>query len=88
MTFHFTVPILPIAHPSRLHCLYLVRYGGTKLERARDLFEQCLEKLPPKEAPEFYIKARPTFSHVPHDQTLCPMDATAHSPQFSIDVKD
>jgi hypothetical protein len=72
VTFHFTVPILPIAHPSCLHCLYLVRYGGTKLERARDLFEQCLEKLPPKEAPEFYIKARPT--HPPMSLTInfCP----------------
>lgn len=36
------------------------RYGGSKLERARDLFEQCLEKLPPQEAPEFYIKVRQT----------------------------
>jgi hypothetical protein len=27
---------------------FLKRYGGTKLERARDLFEQCLENCPPK----------------------------------------
>ncbi|KAJ9583376.1 hypothetical protein L9F63_022283, partial [Diploptera punctata] len=26
---------------------FLKRYGGTKLERARDLFEQCLENCPP-----------------------------------------
>ena len=27
---------------------FLKRYGGSKLERARDLFEQCLENCPPK----------------------------------------
>jgi pre-mRNA-splicing factor SYF1 len=27
---------------------FLKRYGGEKLERARDLFEQCLENCPPK----------------------------------------
>jgi pre-mRNA-splicing factor SYF1 len=27
---------------------FLKRYGGAKLERARDLFEQCLENCPPK----------------------------------------
>ena len=27
---------------------FLKRYGGTKLERARDLFEQCLENCPQK----------------------------------------
>lgn len=29
---------------------FLKRYGGTKLERTRDLFEQCLEHCPPKYA--------------------------------------
>ncbi|KAF5394014.1 Pre-mRNA-splicing factor SYF1, partial [Paragonimus heterotremus] len=29
--------------------------GGTKLERARDLFEQCLEKCPPKFAKPLYL---------------------------------
>ncbi|VDN59227.1 unnamed protein product [Dracunculus medinensis] len=39
--------------------LYLVkfikRYGAKKLERARDLFEQCLEACPPKFAMKFYL---------------------------------
>jgi len=29
---------------------FLKRYGGTKLERTRDLFEQCLEQCPGKYA--------------------------------------
>lgn len=29
---------------------FLNRYGGVKLERARDLFEQCLENCPAKYA--------------------------------------
>ena len=29
---------------------FIKRYGGSKLERARDLFEQCLENCPPKYA--------------------------------------
>lgn len=29
---------------------FINRYGGSKLERARDLFEQCLEGCPPKYA--------------------------------------
>lgn len=34
---------------------FLKRYGGTKLERARDLFEQCLENCPPDLAKCFYL---------------------------------
>lgn len=34
---------------------FLKRYGGTKLERARDLFEQCLENCPPEYAKYFYL---------------------------------
>lgn len=34
---------------------FLKRFGGTKLERARDLFEQCLEKCPPKFAKTLYL---------------------------------
>ena len=34
---------------------FLERYGGTKLERARDLFEQCLETCPEKFAKAIYI---------------------------------
>ncbi|XP_046676581.1 LOW QUALITY PROTEIN: pre-mRNA-splicing factor syf1 homolog [Homalodisca vitripennis] len=34
---------------------FLNRYGGTKLERARDLFEQCVENCPPKFAKALYL---------------------------------
>lgn len=34
---------------------FLKRYGGTKLERARDLFEQCLDKCPPELSKVFYL---------------------------------
>lgn len=34
---------------------FLKRYGGTKLERARDLFEQCLEGCPSKFAKSLYL---------------------------------
>lgn len=34
---------------------FLKRYGGEKLDRARDLFEQCLEKCPPEYAKKIYL---------------------------------
>jgi pre-mRNA-splicing factor SYF1 len=34
---------------------FIHRYGGKKLERARDLFEQCLEGCPPKFAKALYL---------------------------------
>jgi len=34
---------------------FVERYGGKKLERARDLFEQCLENCPPKFAKPIYL---------------------------------
>lgn len=34
---------------------FLKRYGGSKLERARDLFEQCLENCPPNLAKTIYL---------------------------------
>lgn len=34
---------------------FLQRYGGEKLERARDLFEQCLDDCPPELAKCFYL---------------------------------
>jgi len=34
---------------------FVERYGGKKLERARDLFEQCLESCPPKFAKPIYL---------------------------------
>mmetsp|Transcript_2417 Transcript_2417/g.3520 ORF Transcript_2417/g.3520 Transcript_2417/m.3520 type:complete len:886 (+) Transcript_2417:38-2695(+) len=35
---------------------FVERYAGTKLERARDLFEQVLQIVPAKDSPEFYIR--------------------------------
>lgn len=35
---------------------FIGRYGGTKLERLRDLFEQSVAKVPEGDAAEFYIK--------------------------------
>ncbi|VDO08403.1 unnamed protein product [Rodentolepis nana] len=34
---------------------FMERYGGSKLERTRDLFEQCLEKCPSKYAKQLYL---------------------------------
>ncbi|XP_074655253.1 pre-mRNA-splicing factor SYF1-like [Tubulanus polymorphus] len=34
---------------------FIERYGGKKLERARDLFEQCLDGCPPKFTKELYL---------------------------------
>ncbi|XP_065918405.1 pre-mRNA-splicing factor SYF1-like isoform X2 [Dysidea avara] len=34
---------------------FIERYGGKKLERARDLFEQCLDSCPAKHAKPFYL---------------------------------
>ncbi|ETN67683.1 XPA-binding protein 2 [Anopheles darlingi] len=34
---------------------FLARYGGQKLERARDLFEQCLDGCPPELAKNLYL---------------------------------
>ena len=35
---------------------FIQRYKGTKLERARDLFEECCETVPPKYAKELFLK--------------------------------
>lgn len=34
---------------------FLKRYGGTKVERTRDLFHRCLEVCPPEECTEFFL---------------------------------
>ena len=34
---------------------FVDRYAGTKLERARELFEQCVENCPPEHAKIFYF---------------------------------
>ena len=35
---------------------FLERYGGTKLERARELFEQAVSRVPEKDAAELFLK--------------------------------
>ena len=48
----------PWPHVKELWIAYLTkfveRFGGTKLERARDLFEQAVDGCPPAEAPTLY----------------------------------
>jgi pre-mRNA-splicing factor SYF1 len=34
---------------------FLARYSGSQLERARDLFEQCIENCPPEHVKNFYL---------------------------------
>ena len=34
---------------------FLKRYGGTKLERTRDLFQRCIDGCPPEESTEFFL---------------------------------
>ena len=34
---------------------FLKRYGGTKVERTRDLFQRCLEACPPEDSTEFFL---------------------------------
>ncbi|CAE7834515.1 SYF1, partial [Symbiodinium sp. KB8] len=34
---------------------FVARYGGMKIERARDLFEQCVDGIPAEEAKTFYL---------------------------------
>eukprot|EP00736_Rhodelphis_marinus_P012111 Rmarinus@m.28163 len=57
--FEKGVAAFPFPHAAAIWTKYLnkfiERYGGRKLERARDLFEQVLEKVPPEQAKEFYL---------------------------------
>jgi pre-mRNA-splicing factor SYF1 len=50
--------VFPWPHVKELWVAYLTkfveRYGGSKLERARDLFEQAVDGCPPAEAPSLY----------------------------------
>jgi len=39
---------------------FIERYAGTKLERARDLFEQAVDGVPPKYAKPLYLM----YAHV------------------------
>jgi tetratricopeptide (TPR) repeat protein len=34
---------------------FLERYGGTQIERVRDLFDRCLEDCPPEDCSEFFL---------------------------------
>ena len=48
---------------------FMGRYGGSKLERLRDLFEQAVAKVPPEDVAEFYVKyakAEETFGLARH----------------------
>ena len=55
------VDLFPFPHPGASHIwsAYLKafnkRYGGTKIERSRELFERCIENVPPDKATEFYL---------------------------------
>lgn len=58
--FERAVSIFGFPHVKPIWTTYLdkftKRYGGTKLERLRDLFEQSLKSVPPENASEFYIR--------------------------------
>ena len=64
---------------------FLKRYGGSKLERARDLFEQCLEQCPAKHSRNIYFlyaKLEEDFGLAKHAMAIYER-ATHH-----VDVKD
>ena len=42
-------------HPRLLKRILILKQGGSKLERARDLFEQALEKCPPKSCKPIFL---------------------------------
>lgn len=54
------VALFPFPHVREIWLAYVTkfvqRYGGTKLERARDLFEQVVGQCPPDQAKLFYIQ--------------------------------
>jgi len=53
------ISLFPFPHVQDLWITYITRfinrYGGTKLERVRDMFEQVLTKVPAKESIIFYL---------------------------------
>lgn len=53
------VSVFSFPHSKDIWLAYLTkfvnRYGSKKLERARDLFEQCIEHVPIKDAKQFYL---------------------------------
>jgi pre-mRNA-splicing factor SYF1 len=62
---------------------FLERYGGSKLERARDLFEQALAGCPPAEAPLFYrlyAEAEERYGSVRHAMAVFDRATVAVAP--------
>ena len=59
---------------------FVERFGAKKLERARDLFEQCCAAAPPKDCKPFFLEyarleaGMPTLD--PRPSTLDPRDLT------------
>lgn len=65
------------------------RYGGIKLERARDLFEQCLENCPPDVAKYFYLlyaKLEEEHGLVRHAMAVYSRATTAVKPDEMFDM--
>jgi pre-mRNA-splicing factor SYF1 len=68
---------------------FTARYGGTKLERLRDLFEQSLLKIPATEAAEFYIKyakAEQEYGSARHAMAVYDRAAKAVPPTQRLDM--
>ncbi|KAB0797470.1 hypothetical protein PPYR_08463 [Photinus pyralis] len=68
---------------------FLNRYGGTKLERARDLFEQCLENCPAKYAKPLYLlysKLEEEHGMARHAMAVYERATTAVPPEEMFDI--
>lgn len=50
----FQFPAVKVIWKAYLNA-FLKRYGGTKLERTRDLFQRCLDDCPPEDCTEFFL---------------------------------
>lgn len=79
-TFCYVFPCKPFPPINRLQAKFVDRYEGRKLERARELFEQCLDKIPAKFAkPIFLLYA--SFEEVRQDGENCEMEIMEHQGQ-------
>lgn len=68
---------------------FLKRYKGSKLERIRDLFEQCLENCPAKYAKVFfylYAKCEEDFGLAKHAMTIYERSTTKVLPEEKFEV--
>jgi pre-mRNA-splicing factor SYF1 len=68
----FTFPQLKVIWLTYLN-KFINRYGGSKLERLRDLFEQCVSVVPSEDAAEFYVqyaKAEETYGLSRHAMNI------------------